>query len=192
MPRSALVSAAARQLRCLRAQARTTGLRSDGLPSVLRRRVTGAQLAALRPNAYVAEALGQTTTEDGDAKPAPNGFAAATLPTNGHNGESDDDVDPNAFGGLLDELRSDGDLRAHQRRAPESEPFPWTLYDRACAACIDSPLDQLLLIRQQFVNLDGSRRMQDCGKSSEKCAEISSTRTSHCPRTSRSCISRNT
>ena len=157
MPRSALVSAAARQLRCLRAQARTTGLRSDGLPSVLRRRVTGAQLAALRPNAYVAEALGQTATEDGDAKPAPNGFAAATLPTNGHNGEYDDDVDPNAFGGLLDELRSDGDLRAHQRRAPESEPFPWTLYDRACAACIDSPLDQLLLIRQQFVNLDGSR-----------------------------------
>lgn len=159
MPRHLAVSAA-RQLRRVGG-----GRRRAGVPSVLRRRVTGAQLAALRPNAHLAEVAVEATEEDGAGVAKANGFAAAALPTNGESptqisycGEDGNDVDAGAFGGLLDELRSNGDAHDYyQKEASKPEPFPWSTYDRACAACIDSPLDQLLLIRQQFVNLDGSR-----------------------------------
>jgi hypothetical protein len=55
--------------------------------------------------------------------------------------------------------------RAHcvglfERTAATTE-FSWQDYDRACATMIDSPLDQLALIRRQFVNRDGTRPVHD-------------------------------
>ena len=155
MPRSAGMLAAARHLHCLVQHAQVGrpriggGATRSGLPRVLSRRVTSAQLAGLRPSGAV---LAEEPEPEPEQQPQDADGAAPLLPTD----YSDDEA---AFGGLMDELRP-GMASAQwswQHHEPELEPFPWNLYDRACATCIDAPLDQLRLIRSQFVNRDGSR-----------------------------------
>ena len=113
-------------------------------PGVLRRRVfstaSAQQLAALRPASAADE-------------PEDAGYA-------GINGSEHESDGSDAMDGLFEQLRASSAPSAAAAR-PEAQPFPWAMYDRACATCIDSPLDQLLLIRRQFVNRDGSRPVRD-------------------------------
>ena len=94
-----------------------------------------SSLAALRPG---------VSSRDGSAQPEPCGL--------------EDFLRSGADGDVsLRKLRPGGEVAAFQEPEPEPEPFPWGAYDRACTAFIDSPLDQFVLLRRQFINRDGSR-----------------------------------